>query len=60
MAIHDETKKLVTYVPRQYPNIPGGEAIFLVSELQRISNSLKKMVEVVKLLEERMNDNGLT
>jgi hypothetical protein len=55
-----ETTKLVTYVPKQYPNIPGGEADFLVSELQRISNSLKKAVEVMKLMEQRMNDNGLT
>jgi hypothetical protein len=55
-----ETDELVTYVPRQYPNIPGGEADYLTSELRRISNAVKKMVEVTKLLEQRMNDNGLT
>lgn len=60
MAIHDDTKKLVTYVPKTYPNIPGGESDYLTSELQRISNSLKKAVEVMRLLEKRMNDNGLT
>jgi hypothetical protein len=60
MAIHEDTKKLVTYVPRSYPIIEGGERDYLVAELQRVSNSLKKMVEVVKLLEDRMNTNGLT
>jgi hypothetical protein len=60
MAVHTDTKDLMTYKSNQYPNIPGGEANYITKELQRISNTLNKLVAVVKLLEDRMNTNGLT
>jgi hypothetical protein len=60
MTVHTDTKKLVTYNPNQYPILEGGEANYITKELQRIANTLTKLVEVVRLLEDRMNTNGLT
>lgn len=60
MAVHTDTKGLLTYNPNRYPSIPGGDAIFISGELTRLSNVINKLVEVTKLLEKRMNDNGLT
>lgn len=60
MATHTDTKPLLTYKPNTFPNIPGGESNYITSELTRISNAINKIVDVMKLLEARMNTNGLT
>jgi hypothetical protein len=60
MAIHTDTKNLINYTPRTNPTIPGGDVKYLDGELTRVSNALNKAVEVIKLLEARMNTNGLT
>lgn len=60
MATHTDTAKLLPYNPKGYPNIAGGESTYLVNELAKVSNAVNKLVAVVKLLEARMNTNGLT
>lgn len=60
MADHTDTAKLLKYQPNRYPNLPGGEALYLTTELTRISNTLNKAVDVIKMLEARLNANGLT
>jgi hypothetical protein len=60
MAVHTDTSKLLPYNSSGYPTIPGGEALYLTNELRKISSSLNKAVEIIKLLEARMNTNGLT
>lgn len=60
MATHTDTNALITYKANAYPNIPGGEAQYFTKELARISNAINKLVDVAKLLEARMNTNGLT
>ena len=60
MATHTDTKGLLTYTPNRYPTIPGGEADNLSKELRSLSNAINKLVEVARLLEARMNANGLT
>lgn len=60
MATHTDTAKLLPYNPQGYPNIAGGESTYLVNELAKVSNAVNKLVAVVKLLEARMNTNGLT
>lgn len=60
MATHTDTKGLLKYAPNRYPQIPGTEAAFINSELRRIADALSKAVDVMQLLEARMNTNGLT
>jgi hypothetical protein len=60
MATHTDTAKLLPYNPRTYPNIPGGETQYLNAELSKLSDAINKLVAVTKLLEARMNTNGLT
>lgn len=60
MVDHTDTRSLIPYTPNDYPSLGGGEALFLTSELRRLSNSVNQLVAVVKLLEDRMNDNALT
>jgi hypothetical protein len=60
MAVHTDTKALQAYNPGPYPTIPGGDAKYLNDQLSSISKSLTTLVAVVKLLEARMNTNGLT
>lgn len=60
MAVHTDTKALLTYRQNRYPTIPGYDSNYIIAELTSISNTLNKLVDVVKLLEARMNTNGLT
>lgn len=60
MATHTDTAGLKPYQANSYPNIEGGEARFITKELQRISAAINQLVAVAKLLEARMNTNGLT
>jgi hypothetical protein len=60
MAVHTDTKALLKYNPNRYPTIPGGEALYISGELASIKNAIAKLVDVVKMLEARMNTNGLT
>jgi hypothetical protein len=60
MATHTDTKGLQKYQANSYPNIPGGEARYFTNELRNIANALNQIVDVMKLLEARMNTNGLT
>lgn len=60
MATHTDTTNLRPYSASSYPNIEGGEQRFFTQELQRISAATAQIVAVMKLLEARMNTNGLT
>lgn len=60
MAVHTDTKGLLTYQPKSYPNIPGGEANYLSGELGKLSNAINKLVDVMRIIETRLNTNGLT
>ncbi|MFI4971098.1 MAG: hypothetical protein ACHP7H_00345 [Hyphomicrobiales bacterium] len=60
MATHTDTTKLVQYSANSYPNIPGGEQRFITKELLSIQKSISQIIEVMKMLEARMNSNGLT
>jgi hypothetical protein len=42
------------YRPRRYPVIPGGEASYIVDELQRIHTTLDQVRQVLELLEARI------
>lgn len=60
MAIHSDTKKLTPYTPKTSPSISGGEKAFITDELAKIAKTLTSMIEAMKLLEDRMNNNGLS
>jgi hypothetical protein len=60
MTTHTDTAKLNKYQPGRYPAIPGNDQNFIAAELVNISGALNKMVDVLKLMEARMNTNGLT
>jgi CII-binding regulator of phage lambda lysogenization HflD len=60
MATHTDTNGLLKYNPKNPPNIPGGDVNYLNRELQTLSNTISKMVDVLKLIEARLNNNGLT
>ena len=60
MTVHTDTSKLVAYTAKNYPNIPGGEQRFFSDELKKIQNSITSIITTMKLLEARMNTNGLT
>lgn len=60
MATHTDTTKLVAYNANSYPNLPGGEQRFITKELQSLQKAIAQIIEVMKLLEARMNSNGLT
>lgn len=60
MTVRTDTVKLLTYTPKGYPTLDGSEARYITNELASIQNAIGKLVQVVKLLEDRMNTNGLT
>jgi len=60
MTVKTDTQKLLTYSPKSFPKLDGGLERFITIELSTISNSIGKIVQVMKLLEDRMNTNGLT
>jgi hypothetical protein len=60
MTVRTDTAKLLTYTPKSYPTLDGAEERFITDELSKVQNAIGKLVQVVKLLEDRMNTNGLT
>lgn len=60
MTVRTDTNALLTYNPNGYPALPGGEALYLTNELRKASNTINKLVAVVKQIEKRLNDNALT
>lgn len=60
MSTHTDTSKLVTYTPKSYPNIDDDPSRFITKELTKIQNSIATIIAVMKLMETRMNTNGLT
>lgn len=59
MATHNDTQKLTDYTPNNLPSL-GNPERYLAAELANVSRSLRKIIEVMKLLEARMNANGLS
>lgn len=49
-----DVDQLLPYVPYAYPSLPGGEALYLVDELQKLQDSISKIIEVLALLEARI------
>lgn len=60
MTVRTDTKGLLTYTPKSYPKLDASVDRFITNELASIQNSIGKIVQVMKLLEDRMNTNGLT
>ncbi|MBW7970945.1 hypothetical protein [Bradyrhizobium sp. BR 10289] len=60
MATHTDIAKFVGYSAGSYPSIDGGAQRFITLELQKIQTSIASIAVVLKLLEARMNTNGLT
>ncbi|WP_316235070.1 MULTISPECIES: hypothetical protein [unclassified Bradyrhizobium] len=58
MATHDDTSKLQPYNAQNFPNLGNAER-FISNELRNIANSIQSIINVMKLLEKRMNDDGL-
>lgn len=59
MATHNDTSKLSRYQPNSYPQL-GDEQRYIAAELGKISISIANIIAVMKLMEVRMNNNGLT
>lgn len=49
-----DTDTLVPYVPDTYPSLPGGEALYLVGELEKLQTAVSKLIAVAALLEARI------
>lgn len=60
MTTHTDTKNLRIYTSGSYPNIEGGAQKFVATELSKIQASINAIITVMRLLEARMNTNGLT
>jgi hypothetical protein len=58
MATHNDTAKLLTYTDGNFPNLGNSER-FISNELREISKSIQSIINVMKLLEARMNNDGL-
>lgn len=59
MATHTDTKKLVEYLAGNYPTL-GNPERFISNELGKIAKSLNSITTMLRLMETRMNDNGLS
>lgn len=60
MATHTDTKYLVGYNAQSFPSLDGGEKKFITNELLKIQRAITEIVVAIKLMEARMNTNGLT
>jgi hypothetical protein len=60
MTVRTDTKNLLTYTPKSFPQLDAGIDRFITNELSNIQNSIGKIVQVMKMMEDRMNTNGLT
>lgn len=54
-----DTDSLRAYKPQDYPTLPGSQERFIPNELQRLSNSITQLIEVMKKLEARMAAAGI-
>ncbi|MGY3589373.1 hypothetical protein [Bradyrhizobium sp. USDA 4350] len=59
MATHTDTNGLISYTPNTFPTL-GNPDRFITSEFEKIRKSISSIISVMKLLEARMNTNGLT
>jgi hypothetical protein len=59
MAIRKDTQVLTDYLPNTLPSL-GNPERYLAAELANISKSIRKINEVLKRIEDRMNTNGLS
>lgn len=60
MTTHTDTDKLKAYNAQSYPSLDGGVPVFITKELQKLQTSIATLIAVMKLMETRMNTNGLT
>lgn len=60
MATHTDTSALKPYNAANFPSIEGGESKFITNELKKIENAIVAIIAACKLMEARMNTNGLT
>jgi hypothetical protein len=59
MATHNDTDRLIDYKPSTYPTL-GKPERYLSTELDKINLSIRSIIAVMQLLEDRMNSNGLS
>lgn len=59
MATINNTNKLVAYTPNTYPSL-GNPERFITNELAKIQLSIGNIIAVMKLMEQRMNSDGLS
>lgn len=59
MATINDTKKLAAYNAGSYPSL-GNPERFLTAELAKIQLSIGNIIAVMKLMEARMNSDGLS
>lgn len=48
------TANLKPYAPRAVPTVPGGEALFLKEELQRVSQAMALLVQAIQAMDARL------
>jgi hypothetical protein len=58
MATHNDTSKLAPYDAGNFPNMGNAER-FISNELRKIQNSIQSIINVMKVMEARMNSDGL-
>lgn len=54
----NQTDVLRPYKPQTKPSLPDSEDRYLPTELQRISNTLEQIIQVMKQLDARMVAHG--
>lgn len=59
MTTHTDTKNLVEYRASNYPTL-GNPERFIANELDKIAKSINSITTMLRLMETRMNTNGLS
>jgi hypothetical protein len=59
VANHNDVNKATPYNAQNFPNLGNNER-FIAKELASIDASIRSLIAVMKLLEARMNTNGLS
>lgn len=54
-----QTDVLLPYKPQDFPTLPGSAERYLPRELQRISNTLNQIVQVMKQIDARLVAHGI-
>jgi hypothetical protein len=49
-----DTDIVARYTPNDYPQIKGGEHLFLMEELRKLQSTIATVIEVLELLEARI------